>query len=160
MSGHRPGTGSGRASSTATTGTAMATGHSITSPLCGRAVASSCGGAHRARARADNFPSWFEARNPKTASYSQKVHTDAMTPAGAVVTLLFTDIVGSTELLSALGDDAFEDVRRKHFRVLGEVVNAGGGSEVKKLGDGLMAVFPSAVEAVGCAMAIQRAVAR
>jgi len=83
-----------------------------------------------------------------------------MTPAGAVVTLLFTDIVGSTELLSALGDDAFEDVRRKHFHVLGEVVNAGGGSEVKKLGDGLMAVFPSAVEAVGCAMAIQRAVAR
>jgi class 3 adenylate cyclase/tetratricopeptide (TPR) repeat protein len=83
-----------------------------------------------------------------------------MEPAGAVVTLLFTDIVGSTELLSRLGDDAFELVRRKHFRMLGEVVKGAGGSEVKKLGDGLMAVFASAVDAVGCAMAIQRAVAR
>src|SRR5438105_2579063 len=50
------------------------------------------------------------------------VHTGAMTPPGAVVTLLFTDIVGSTELLSRLGDDAFEGVRRLHFRTLGEVV--------------------------------------
>src|SRR5437588_11269669 len=83
-----------------------------------------------------------------------------MEPAGGVVTLLFTDIVGSTELLSGLGDDAYEEVRRKHFRVLGDVVNVTGGSEVKKLGDGLMAVFPSSVDAVRCAMAIQRAVAR
>jgi class 3 adenylate cyclase/tetratricopeptide (TPR) repeat protein len=83
-----------------------------------------------------------------------------MQTGGAVVTLLFTDIVGSTELLSRLGDDAFEEVRRKHFRVLGDVVTAAGGVEVKKLGDGLMAVFTSAVDAVGCAMAIQRAVAR
>jgi class 3 adenylate cyclase len=83
-----------------------------------------------------------------------------MAMGGGIVTLLFTDIVGSTELLSVLGDDAYEEVRRKHFRVLGDVVNAAGGSEVKKLGDGLMAVFPSSVDAVRCAMAIQRAVAR
>ncbi|TMK84628.1 MAG: adenylate/guanylate cyclase domain-containing protein, partial [Actinobacteria bacterium] len=88
------------------------------------------------------------------------VHTGAMTPPGAVVTLLFTDIVGSTELLSRLGDDAFEGVRRLHFRTLGEVVKAAGGSEVKKLGDGLMAAFGSSVDAVGCATAIQGAVAR
>src|SRR5205814_6425570 len=88
------------------------------------------------------------------------VHTGAMTPPGAVVTLLFTDIVGSTELLSRLGDDAFEQVRRKHFRMLSEVVTAAGGAEVKKLGDGLMAVFASSVDAVGCAMAMQRAAAR
>src|SRR3954469_7728511 len=83
-----------------------------------------------------------------------------MEPAGGVVTLLFTDIVGSTELLSRLGDDAFEQVRRKHFRMLGEVVTAGGGAEVKKLGDGLMAVFSSSLDAVACAVAIQRAVSR
>ncbi|MBV8303650.1 MAG: AAA family ATPase, partial [Acidimicrobiia bacterium] len=83
-----------------------------------------------------------------------------MEPGVAVVTLLFTDIVGSTELLARLGDDAFEQVRRKHFVLLSELVKAAGGSEVKKLGDGLMAVFASAVDAVTCATAIQRAVAR
>ena len=37
--------------------------------------------------------------------------------AGTVV-ICFTDIVGSTELLSRLGDDAFDDVRRGHFEAL------------------------------------------
>ena len=37
---------------------------------------------------------------------------------GGVVTLLFTDLVGSTELLERLGDDAAEEVRRTHFRLL------------------------------------------
>ncbi|MBV8387159.1 MAG: AAA family ATPase, partial [Acidimicrobiia bacterium] len=83
-----------------------------------------------------------------------------MQTGGAVVTLLFTDIVGSTELLAQLGDDAYERVRRKHFRLLGDAVRASGGAEVKNLGDGLMAAFSSAVDAVGCAAAIQRAVAR
>ena len=77
-----------------------------------------------------------------------------------LVTLLFTDIVGSTELLGRLGDAAFEEVRRSHFHLLRDAVDVAGGSEVKNLGDGLMAVFPSAVDALGCAVAIQQAVAR
>ncbi|MGH9037661.1 MAG: adenylate/guanylate cyclase domain-containing protein, partial [Acidimicrobiia bacterium] len=74
----------------------------------------------------------------------------------AVVTLLFTDLVGSTELLDRLGDDAGEQVRRTHFRLVREAVVGAGGQEVKNLGDGLMVVFESAVAGVGCAVAIQR----
>ena len=76
-----------------------------------------------------------------------------------IVTLLFTDLVGSTDLLDRLGDEAAEDLRQAHFAVLREAVSAHGGSEVKNLGDGLMAVFPSAVDGVACAVAIQQGVA-
>jgi class 3 adenylate cyclase len=78
----------------------------------------------------------------------------------AVVTLLFTDLVGSTELLGELGDDEAERFRRVHFGLLRDVAMAHGGQEVKNLGDGLMVAFPSAVNAVGCAIGIQQAVHR
>ncbi|MGH9009462.1 MAG: ATP-binding protein [Acidimicrobiia bacterium] len=75
-----------------------------------------------------------------------------------IVTLLFTDLVRSTELVQHLGDDAAEDFRKRHFDLLRAALRDHGGREVKNLGDGLMVVFPSAVEAVGTAVAIQRAV--
>jgi class 3 adenylate cyclase len=80
--------------------------------------------------------------------------------APAVVTLLFTDLVGSTELLGQLGDDEAEQLRRVHFALLRDVANAHGGDEVKNLGDGLMVAFASAVNAVGCAIGIQQVVHR
>jgi class 3 adenylate cyclase len=83
-----------------------------------------------------------------------------MTPSTATVTLLFTDLVNSTELLERLGDDAAEQVRRAHFRLLRDAVATCGGEEVKNLGDGLMVAFASAVDAVGCAVAMQQAVHR
>jgi class 3 adenylate cyclase/tetratricopeptide (TPR) repeat protein len=76
----------------------------------------------------------------------------------STVTLLFTDLVGSTELHERLGDDAVDGLRRRHFAVLSAAVKGAGGREVKRMGDGIMAVFDSAVEAVGCAVAIQRTV--
>jgi len=82
-----------------------------------------------------------------------------MTNVGTV-TLLFTDLVGSTALLDQLGDDAAEQLRRMHFRLLREAVAATGGHEVKNLGDGLMVAFASAVDALACAVAMQQAVHR
>lgn len=76
------------------------------------------------------------------------------------VTLLFTDLVGSTELLQRLGDDDGERVRRILFRLLREAVDAQRGREVKNLGDGLMVAFPSARDAIRCATTMQRAVHR
>ncbi len=79
-----------------------------------------------------------------------------MTEPG-IVTLLFTDLSGSTRLFEELGDEEADALRRAHFRVLRESVAARGGHEVKNLGDGLMVVFPSAVDAVGCAIEMQQA---
>ena len=75
------------------------------------------------------------------------------------VAVLFTDLVGSTDLLDRLGDDAAHHLRRRHFALLRHAVREHGGREVKSLGDGLMVVFGSARPAVACGLAMQRAVA-
>jgi adenylate cyclase len=76
-----------------------------------------------------------------------------------VVAILFTDLVGSTEVLDRLGDDAAEELRRTHFSLLRQAVADADGTEVKSLGDGLMVTFASPVQALSCAVAMQRAIA-
>lgn len=81
-----------------------------------------------------------------------------MTEGGSgLVTILFTDLVGSTELLTRAGDEAAQRIFHAHRRLLSDAVAAHGGHEVKWLGDGLMVGFPSAADAVGCAVAMQQA---
>jgi len=73
------------------------------------------------------------------------------------ITVLFTDLVGSTELPSSLTLEAGDDVRHKHFSALRQAIATSGGTEVKNLGDGLMVVFPAASAALSCAVAMQQA---
>jgi len=72
-------------------------------------------------------------------------------------TVLFTDIVGHTEMMSRLGDERGREVLREHERITREVLAAHGGTEVKTMGDGFMASFGSVTKAVECAVALQRA---
>jgi class 3 adenylate cyclase/tetratricopeptide (TPR) repeat protein len=82
-------------------------------------------------------------------------------PAGSrVAAVLFTDLVGSTELMARLGDASFDGLRGKHFACLGQVVKSHGGVEVKNTGDGILATFTSAVDALAAAVAAQQAVDR
>lgn len=76
-----------------------------------------------------------------------------------VVTILFTDLVSSTETMDRIGDDRAESLRRAHFRLVRDAAASHGGRTVKSLGDGLMIVFASAVQAVAAAASIQAAVA-
>jgi class 3 adenylate cyclase len=76
------------------------------------------------------------------------------------VTILFTDLVDSTELLDRLGDAAAYRLWRGHFAVLRAAVAAHAGTEVKSLGDGLMVAFDEPADALACADAMLRAVAR
>jgi class 3 adenylate cyclase len=72
------------------------------------------------------------------------------------VTILFTDLVGSTALASRVGPERAEELRQEHFALLREAVAAAGGREVKNLGDGLMVSFSSAAGAIECAAAMQQ----
>ena len=74
------------------------------------------------------------------------------------VTILFTDLVGSTALYARHGDEVADVLRREHFDALRAALAEHGGQEVKSTGDGLMITFGSAVAAVRCAVAMQRAV--
>ena len=80
--------------------------------------------------------------------------------ASRTCTIMFTDLVASTELRTTIGDDAFDDRRREHERLLDDEVQRHGGEVVKRAGDGVMATFAAAADAVGCAVAMQRAVVR
>jgi class 3 adenylate cyclase/pimeloyl-ACP methyl ester carboxylesterase len=77
----------------------------------------------------------------------------------SVRTVLFTDLVGHTEMMSRLGDEKGRDVLREHERITREVLKANGGTEVKTMGDGFLASFGSVTMAVECAVALQRAFA-
>ncbi len=78
----------------------------------------------------------------------------------ATQTILFTDAVASTQALSRLGDERFAVVQETHLDLLREAIAAHDGREVKSLGDGLMVAFSGAMEALGCAVAMQQAIDR
>jgi class 3 adenylate cyclase len=75
------------------------------------------------------------------------------------VTLLFTDIEGSTALNEKLGDRRWIELLRAHNTIVREQVSAHGGFEVKSQGDGFMVAFSSATRALSCAIGIQRGLA-
>ncbi len=80
---------------------------------------------------------------------------DAALPSGTV-TLLFTDIEGSTHLLEQLGD-SYASLLADHHRILSEVAEPHGGSRVDAAGDGLFYSFPSTRGALAAALGAQRA---
>ena len=72
------------------------------------------------------------------------------------VTVMFTDIEGSTAMTERLGDLRAQEVLRVHNAIIREQVGANEGFEVKSQGDGFMLAFSSARTALGCAIAIQQ----
>jgi class 3 adenylate cyclase/tetratricopeptide (TPR) repeat protein len=77
---------------------------------------------------------------------------------GAPVTILFTDVEGSTDLRTRQGDASAHEILRAHEDVVRSCVEQHGGREVKSLGDGFMIAFASARRALACAVSIQQAV--
>lgn len=78
----------------------------------------------------------------------------------AVRTFMFSDIVGSTRLSEAMGDHAWEPLLRWHDRTLRAEFARWRGEEIKHGGDGFFVAFARPDDAVACASAIQRALAR
>jgi class 3 adenylate cyclase len=72
------------------------------------------------------------------------------------VVVMFTDMVGSTELSQGHAPDVAQDLLRAHFAILRQALTETGGTEVKHLGDGLMAAFQSASAAITCAVLMQQ----
>jgi class 3 adenylate cyclase len=72
---------------------------------------------------------------------------------------MFTDIVGSTKLAEALGDESWERLLAWHDETLRAQVARNGGEVVNGTGDGLFAAFETTRQAVASAIDIQRALA-
>jgi class 3 adenylate cyclase len=81
------------------------------------------------------------------------------TPSIAHKTFMFTDIVASTNIAAAIGDEAWEHLLRWHDDTLRAVFADHGGEVVNSTGDGFFVGFDSASAAIVCATAVQRALA-
>jgi len=84
----------------------------------------------------------------------------APAPHRVLATVLFTDIVGSTQRAAELGDQRWRALLDEHFRVSRRAIERFGGREVKTTGDGFLVLFPSPARAVrGAAAMIDAATA-
>ena len=75
-----------------------------------------------------------------------------------LTTIVFTDIVGSTQRAAALGDDRWRDLLDNHDTIVRHELQRFGGREVNTAGDGFVATFTSPSAAIACADAIVDAV--
>src|SRR5437879_2015306 len=73
-----------------------------------------------------------------------------------LLTILFTDVEGSTAMRSAKGDGAAQEILRTCDELIRQQVQTHGGRAIKSLGDGLMASFESPSRAVACALSVQQ----
>jgi class 3 adenylate cyclase len=79
-------------------------------------------------------------------------------PKGTV-SIMFTDVEGSSELVRELGDQRARKILRRHDDIVREAIRSHEGTEVERAGDSFMAAFTTASRAVACALAIQRSLA-
>ena len=76
------------------------------------------------------------------------------------VTLLFTDLVNSTEILTNAGDEAGQRLFQAHHKLISDAVTGSGGEELAWLGDGVLAAFSSSADAVRCAISVEQTARR
>lgn len=109
----------------------------------------------------------FEELGAIPAARAAAASLDALAQAGAlgarptreIRTFMFTDIEASTNLLAALGDEAWTSLLGWHDATLRALFADHRGEEVDHTGDGFFVAFPDAARAIACAVAIQRRLA-
>ena len=107
---------------------------------------------------ADHIP-WFDP--DRTIAEIREFLTgqrEAPVPARALLTLLFTDLVASTETATRLGDRGWRDLLEQHHAVVRRELSRFGGREVDTAGDGFFATFDGPARAIRCARAVVDAV--
>lgn len=118
---------------------------SVSDPLL-RAVAAACPTQAIELSEVDPFVPW-QLRRPTSA------------PERTVRTFFFSDIVRSTDLVSAMGDEAWWNVLRWHDEALRSIFAAHRGEELRSTGDGFFIAFETPDDALAAAVAVQRKLA-
>jgi class 3 adenylate cyclase/pimeloyl-ACP methyl ester carboxylesterase len=116
-----------------------------------------------------SFYPWFEQPEavmelvdgfaPPAKGAANRSYDTGIAQVSGVRTILFTDLVGHTEMMRRLGDERGREVLREHERITRDLLKEHGGAEVKTMGDGFMASFASVTKAMDCAISLQRAFA-
>src|SRR6266404_3438037 len=114
--------------------------------------------ANQAQAFGQSFPTNLEAITEAVGR--EPVDLRARVAPDGTVTLLFTDIEGSTPMAERLGDLRWLALLREHNAIVRDQIAQYGGFEVKTIGDAFMVAFGSARRAVLCAIGIQQGISR
>ena len=116
-----------------------------------------------ARLELEAAASAFERLGADPDANRQRARLDHLSDSPGIATeavaFMFTDIVGSTALAEAIGDEAWTVLSSWHDRTLRELFTEHDGREVDHAGDGFLVAFPSADAALSCSVAIQRCMA-
>jgi class 3 adenylate cyclase len=128
---------------------------------CGRYLAEHITGARLVELEDAAHLSLDNARPPWMDAFEELVTGQRAEPANdrVLATVLFTDIVSSTELAAERGDAAWRAILDRHDATVRREVEAHRGVLVKSTGDGVLARFDGPGRAVACASAIRRDVA-
>src|SRR3954447_21251462 len=119
----------------------------------------SSSGSASSPSRGSSACSTSSRRRPEATAHLSDTPTMTRALPAGTVTLLFTDIEGSTRLLRELGTDGYADALAEHRRVVRDAFTAEGGVEVDTQGDAFFVSFPTATGAVAAATAAQEALA-
>jgi len=103
------------------------------------------------RSSIDDLALWADVERPDLARIAA---------GDGTVTIMFSDIEGSTDLNHRLGDRGWVQLLAKHDRILTKAIEAHAGHVIKTQGDGFMVAFAEASEAVGAAFDIERSLAK
>ncbi len=113
----------------------------------------------------ENFNRFFTVKElVTTQAFRDLFRSESIPSQGGLalknLTVLFTDLKGSTELYSRMGDMRAYGLVGEHFGILREVVSERGGAVVKTIGDAVMASFPTPAPALEAAMVMNREIGK
>jgi class 3 adenylate cyclase len=135
------------------------TGDRLVNVRSGRYVAEHIDGARFVEVPGVNHTPWFDP----SPTYLEEIeefltgNRSAAAPQRKLVTVMFTDIVASTERAAELGDTQWRDLLDRHDQLVRAEIERFGGTEIKTTGDGFLATFDGPAAAIRCATAIRAA---
>ena len=111
-------------------------------------------GARAVQIPGDDLGAWVGDEAPAEVERFLSGREEAPVPDSILTTVLFTDIVGSTERVAELGDRAWRDLLARHHAAVRRELARFRGQELDTAGDGFFATFDGPARAIRCAQAI------
>ncbi len=102
----------------------------------------------------EDSPAWIDDELPSAVERFLGGRVEQAVPNSVLTTILFTDIVGSTERAAALGDGEWRDLLARHHAMVRRELARFRGQELDTAGDGFFATFDGPARAIRCAQAI------
>jgi len=136
------------------------TGDSVVPAGLGRYIADHVPGARYVEVPGDDHTAWYGDPAPILDEIEEFLTGTrrGVEPDRILATVLFTDIVGSTDRAAELGDSRWRELLDAHDAVVRAELERFGGREVKTTGDGFLSAFDGPAKAIRCAVAINEGV--